>query len=210
MVHKIDFENSGCYEEVTRSLIRIMGDSTKVREDVDESCITEKIEDRCSEVMVGSEKVETSGAGKLKKPINRKDVSGNRLRCRICKSFRHMERQCKDRQQADNRKNVSGEVLRCISCDSMKHLLSRCPHSWEMIAEESGVNKFNGKLEHSEEIIEMDETVLMVAGDGRDLLGGFGWNYAILDTGCNKSVAGMRWTEEYIRRLSSEDRKKVK
>ena len=132
-----------------------------------------------------------------KKSINKKDNNRSRLRCRICNSFRHMKEQCKDKQEEDNRKNLNGDVLRCSSCDSVKHLLSKCPHSWENMAE------------FGEEGSSDDESV-MTADEERKLIGGFGWNYAILDTGCNKSVAGMRWTEEYIRRLSSEDRKKVK
>ena len=35
------------------------------------------------------------------------------------------------------------------------------------------------------------------------------WNVAILDTGCNRSVAGRRWTEEYITVLG-EDKRKVR
>merc|ERR1712059_87702 len=100
----------------------------------------------------------------------------------------HMKEQCKDKQEEDNRKNSNGEVLRCSSCELVKHLLSRCPHSWENMAE------------FAEEASSDDD-------EERKLMGGFRWNYAILDTGCNKSVAGTRWTEEYIKRLSSNDKK---
>ena len=53
----------------------------------------------------------------------------------------------------------------------------RCPHSWENMVE-------------FEEGSSNDELV------GRKLIGGFGWNVTVLDTGCNKSIAGIRWTEE--------------
>jgi len=112
---------------------------------------------------------------------------------------------------------LNGDVLRCSSCDSVKHLLLKCPHSWEIMAnfgEESIDDESTlvtvGKLEQSEEESEVDEAVFMAADEECKLLGGFGWNYAILDTGCNKSVAGTRWTEEYIKALSNKDRQKVK
>ena len=49
----------------------------------------------------------------------------------------------------------------------------------------------------------------MACHDKDDILGGFGWNYAILDTGCNKSVAGNMWMEEYLAVLRNKDRRKV-
>merc|ERR1712112_583396 len=44
---------------------------------------------------------------------------------------------------------------------------------------------------------------------GSNMLGGFGWNYAIIDTGCNKSVAGNEWSEKYIAALGDKHRSKV-
>jgi len=54
VIHKIDFEQNKCFDEVTRSLIRIMGDSTKIaKEDNDEIYLAEKVEERLAEVMAG-------------------------------------------------------------------------------------------------------------------------------------------------------------
>ena len=33
---------------------------------------------------------------------------------------------------------------------------------------------------------------------------------AILDTGCNRSIAERRWTDEYISAMGEEDKRKVK
>ena len=146
MIHKIDFTKDECYEEVSKSLIRIMGDSKKIdMNNEDEVCIAEKVEERLSDVMAAmggrwnkkqrqtGGKVGEGGAtgDKIKKPINKKDDDGNRLRCKECKSIRHMKDKCKDKNKEDNKKNSSGEVMRCISCDSKRHLLPQCPHSWE-------------------------------------------------------------------------------
>ena len=38
---------------------------------------------------------------------------------------------------------------------------------------------------------------------------GFGWRFAIIDKGCNRSVTGRRWTEEYITDIGQKDRKKA-
>ena len=57
---------------------------------------------------------------------------------------------------------------------------------------------------------EVDETIYMAADGEQKMVGGFGWNHAILDTDCKKSVAGTRWTEEYIKALSRKDKKEVK
>ena len=43
----------------------------------------------------------------------------------------------------------------------------------------------------------------------RRILGGFGWNYAIIDVGCNRSVAGKTWSEEFFAALRDKDQKKV-
>ena len=52
VIHKVEFEQDGCFEEVTKSLVRMMGDSTKVlKEDNDESYVAEKVEKRLTEVM---------------------------------------------------------------------------------------------------------------------------------------------------------------
>ena len=54
VIHKVDFTKDDCYDEVSKSLIRIMGDSKKVNNDMeDEVCIAEKVEERVSEVMAG-------------------------------------------------------------------------------------------------------------------------------------------------------------
>ena len=147
VIHRIDFEKDECFDEVTKSLIRIMGDSKKVtKDDNDEIYVAEQVEERLAEVMAGmgfnkwkKSKKSTGGkvgdggktGDKIKKPINEKDDNGNRLRCRVCRSYRHMKEQCRDKQEEDNKKNSNGDVLRCSSCESVKHLLSRCPHSWE-------------------------------------------------------------------------------
>ena len=243
VIHKVDFTKEDCYEEVARSLIRIMGDSKKViKDDGDEVYVAELVEERLAEVMAGmgtnrwkkskkntGGKVGAGGAtgNMIKKPINKKDDDGNRLRCRECKSYRHMKEQCKDKSKEDNKKNTSGEVMRCSSCDSKKHLLPACPHSWENMAnfgeEESSdddtslftigeVDVVLRKHDHEEDESDedVDEAVYIATKEEQKLLGGFGWNHAILDTGCNKSVAGMRWTEEYIQALSIKDRKEVR
>merc|ERR1712112_337034 len=54
----------------------------------------------------------------------------------------------------------------------------------------------------------IDEAVFY-SGREESMLGGFGWNFAILDTGCNKSVAGSEWTKEYLAALGDIDRSKV-
>ena len=53
VIHKVDFTKDDCYDEVSKSLIRIMGDSKKVNNMEDEVCIAEKVEERVSEVMAG-------------------------------------------------------------------------------------------------------------------------------------------------------------
>ena len=216
------------YDEVSKSLIRIMGDSKKINNNIkDEVCIAEKVEERLSEVMAGMSvrqnkkykqtggKVGAGGAtgDRIKKPINKKDDDGNRLRCRECKSICHMKDQCKDKFKEENNKNREGEVLRCISCDSKRHLLPQCPHSWENmgnVVEDESSSDEDTLFTMGPGRINIDEAVYMASEDENDMLGGLGWNYAILDTGCNKSVVGNRWTEEYLAALSDADRKKVK
>merc|ERR1712112_443333 len=107
VIHNIYFTKDDCYKEVSKSIIRIMGDSKKVTNDLgEEICIAEKVEERLNEVMAGMSgkwgkkprgkktggKVGDGGAtgNKIKKPIIQKDEEGNRLRCRYCKSYRHM------------------------------------------------------------------------------------------------------------------------
>ena len=64
------------------------------------------------------------------KAINRKNNEGTRLRCRECKSYRHMREECKDKGKEEIMKHPNGETMRCSSCDSIKHLLPACQHSW--------------------------------------------------------------------------------
>ena len=137
-----------CYDEVSRSLIWIMGDSKKVTNDFqDEIYIAEKVKERVTEVMAGMAgrqgrksggrnadgKVGGGGAtgDKIKKPINNKDEDGNCLRSKTRKSFRHMKETCPDKNKDDNKAGNNGEILRCVSCDSKKHLLTDGTHSWE-------------------------------------------------------------------------------
>ena len=95
IIYKIDFTKDNCYDELYKSLIRIMRDSKKVTNDIcDEVCIVEKVEEMVSEVMAGMNgkwkkasgkrtggKVGDGGAtaNKIKKPINKKDDDGNCL-----------------------------------------------------------------------------------------------------------------------------------
>ena len=45
VLHNIEFKQEDCFEEVTKSLVRLMGDSMKIRkENKDESYVTEKVE----------------------------------------------------------------------------------------------------------------------------------------------------------------------
>ena len=45
VLHKIDFTKNYCYDEVSKSLIRIMGDAKKVKYSIEDSvCVTEKVE----------------------------------------------------------------------------------------------------------------------------------------------------------------------
>ena len=78
VIHKIEFEKEECFEEVSKSLVRMMGDSTKIqKEDKEESYVAEKVERQVSEVMAaykcGKMNVSVTGVGKEKKPINKKD-----------------------------------------------------------------------------------------------------------------------------------------
>ena len=131
VIHKIDFSKNECYDEVSKSLIRIMGDSKKVTNNLgDEDCIREKVEERVTEVMArmsgrwgkktggkrAGGKVEDGGAtgDKIKKPINKKDEDGNRLCYKGCKSIRHMKESCKDRNKEDNGAGNNKEILRCF------------------------------------------------------------------------------------------------
>ena len=226
VIHKVDFTSEDCYDEVSRSLIRIMGDSKKVTNDYgEEVCVAEQVEERVNEVMAGMSgrwgrksggkrtggKVGAGGAtgDKIKKPLNKKDDDGNRLRCKYCKSIRHMKEACKDKQKDDNKEGSQGEILRCISCDSKKHLLTQCPHSWENM-----VNFVGSESSSEDSLFSMagtdgiDEAVFYSSKE-KNMLGGFGWNVAIIDTGCNKSVAGREWSKEYLDALGDEDRRKV-
>merc|ERR1712112_600552 len=227
VIHKIDFTKEDCYEEVSKSLIRIMGDSKKVTNDLgEEVCIAEKVEERVNEVMAGMSgrrgkktggkrtggKVGDGGAtgDKIKKPLNKEDEDGKRLRCKICNSIRHMKETCKDKQKEDNREGNDGEIRRCVSCESKKHLLPNCPHSWENM-----VNFVDSDSSSSEDLLfsmagtdMIDETVFYSSKE-RNMLGGFGWNVAIIDTGSNKSVAGREWTEEYLAALGDKDRSSI-
>ena len=45
VIHKIEFEQEECFEEVSKSLVRMMGDSMKIlKEDKEESHVAEKVE----------------------------------------------------------------------------------------------------------------------------------------------------------------------
>ena len=227
VIHKVDFTKDDCYEEVSKSLIRIMGDSKKVTSDLgEEVCVAEQVEERVNEVMAGMSgrwgkklggkrtggKVGAGGAtgDKIKKPLNKKDEDGNRLRCKNCKSIRHMKEICKDKQKEDNKAGSNGEILRCISCDSKKHLLPQCPHSWENMvnfveSDSSGSEDSFFSMAGTDAI---DDAVFYSSKE-KNMLGGFGWNVAIIDTGCNKSVAGREWSKEYLAALGDEDRSRV-
>ena len=145
MIHGIDFENDDCFKEVTRSLTRIMGDSRTVTKDDRDTFIAEQVEERLAEAMEGiasnkkrkksrngiKRKVGNGGAKgkKIKKPINKKDDEGNRLRCRECESYKHVKRECEDKGKGENKKNSNGKAIRCSSCDLSKYLLTSCQHS---------------------------------------------------------------------------------
>ena len=60
---------------------------------------------------------------------------------------------------------------------------------------------------NEKEVDAVDDLIFITIDDG--MMGGFGWHHAIIDTGCNKSVAGDKWIEEYIGALSDEQMKKV-
>jgi hypothetical protein len=140
---------------------------------------------------------------KLKKSINKKDEDGNRLRCKVCKSIRHMKESCEDKNKEDNRAGNNGEILRCISCDSKKHLLPHCPHSWENMeikVESDSSNDEDLLFSMATKRVAIDDAIYYSSKDEENILGDFGWNFAIIDTGCNRSVAG-RWTEEYLAAL---------
>ena len=117
---------------------------------------------------------------------------------------------CKDKQREDNREGNDGETLRCVSCDSQKHLLPHCPHSWENMVNfiESDNSSSEDSLFSMAGIDTINEAVFYSSRE-KNMLGGFGWNFAILDTGCNKSVAGSEWTKEYLAALGDTDRSKV-
>ena len=45
VIHRIDFIKNYCYDEVMKSLIRIMGDAKKINYGIeDRVCVTEKVE----------------------------------------------------------------------------------------------------------------------------------------------------------------------
>ena len=53
MIHGLDFEKDDCFKEVTKSLIRLMGDSTTVTKDDRDIFIAEQVEERLAEAMEG-------------------------------------------------------------------------------------------------------------------------------------------------------------
>ena len=125
-----------------------------------------------------------------------------------------MKESCKDKQKEDNRAGNNGETLRCISCDSKKHLLPQCPHSWENMvnfvdSDSSSEDSLFSMASKEQESDVIDDAVFYSSKGERNMLGGFGWNYAIIDTGCNKSVAGKEWSDEYLAALGDRDRNKV-
>ena len=117
-----------------------------------------------------------------------------------------MKESCKDKQKEDNRAGNNGETLRCISCDSKKHLLPQCPHSWENMvnfvdSDSSSEDSLFSMASKEQESDVIDDAVFYSSKGVRNMLGGFGWNYAIIDTGCNKSVAGKEWSDENLAAL---------
>ena len=100
VIHRIAFEQDGCFEEVASSLIRIVGDSTEVVvEGNNKIYVMEKVRGRLEDGKAGYKwkKSKSSVGNKLMKSINKKDNYGNRLRCRICNSFWHLEDCCEDK-----------------------------------------------------------------------------------------------------------------
>ena len=96
-----------------------MGDSKKVTNNFkDEICIAEMVKERVTEVMAGygrwgkktgvkrvGGRVGDGGAtgDKIKKPFNKKDEDRNCLRCKVCKSIRHIKESCKDKNKENKR-----------------------------------------------------------------------------------------------------------
>ena len=83
-------------------------------------------------------------------------------------------------------------LMSTISCDSKKHMLLNCPHSWENMVNFVESNSSNDEDSMFSEPSVIDDAVFFLSKDEDNSLGGFGWNVAILDTGCNRSVAGRR------------------
>ena len=131
-----------------------------------------------------------------------------------------MRHQCRDNGKVLNKKNDTGEVMKCNSCKSIYHLLPQCQHSWENMvkigvegsSEEDAMFSIGGITiqeeeqegdDNKKEVDAVDDPIF-ITNNKHKMIGGFGWHHAIIDTEYNKSVAGDKWTEEYIRALSKE------
>ena len=65
VLHKIDFTKNYCYDEVSKSLIRIMGDTKKINYGIEDGvCVTEKVE--------GVSKVKAAANGRWNRKSNGK------------------------------------------------------------------------------------------------------------------------------------------
>lgn len=88
-----------------------------------------------------------------------------------------------------------GQPLRCSCCDSFRHLLASCPDSWENLSKSSNVEKvglYTGNASN--------ELLVLVSETS---------NHAVVDTACNKTVAGQIWIDLYLDSLDDNNRDQI-
>ena len=113
--------------------------------------------------------------------------------------------------QSRKRKNpvgVNGKPLLCKSCGSYRHFVAECPDSWENMAR-------NKQCKEPNEIRLVDhQNIVLFMGlkksDNTQLAFDQMLNYAVLDSGCSRTVCGEQWLNSYVESLDEMNQKKVK
>ena len=102
-----------------------------------------------------------------------------------------------------NRRNnpigPDGRISECVICGSRMHWARNCPHAYEKRDEKN----------YEDVQITLMSSHLPVVEDKLDVLLRETMGYALLDTGCSKTVCGKMWLDWFLDTLSDEERNKV-
>ena len=107
-----------------------------------------------------------------------------------------------------NRMGNDGRIYKCYGCQSETHILRDCPDLKEFY--EHKEKRKNKNLAHLSFLSFVGCASVTNNDEKLNALLKESYGYALLDSGCSKTVAGEDWINDYISKLSDKDSEKVK